>query len=119
LGVPMAAGGGGAIQQRNPVMILLISMICAPYALIAIIGMFGDLEKAAPESQNKFAWWMLLIPIYGIILALTKLPAWVGDAKKKYNCPNPNPMGVVMYFFLSPFALATDLNEIGAKMGGG
>lgn len=112
----MGAPAGGGIQQRNPVMVLVLSMVCPILAIMNVMGFFADLEKAAPESANKFAWWMLLIPIYGIILFFTKLMPWVADAKRKYGC-NP-PQNIVMYLFLSPYAFAVDLNEIGAKMGG-
>jgi hypothetical protein len=115
-GAPGVAAGGGAGgpvgQTRNPVMVLLISMICFIYYLLSMFKMVEELQNYTGGGPNAFPGWHLLIPYYNLYLMFVKMPKWVTEAKTKAGCSNPNSMGGFMYFLIAPYALAADLNQV-------
>lgn len=107
--------GGAVGTTRNPIMVLLISMMCFPYYLIATLGMLGELRTYT--GNQDITPWHILIPYYNLYLAFVKIPKWVQEAKTKAGAQKP-AMGGFMYFLILPFALASDLNDVWAARGG-
>ena len=107
-GAAMAAPGG-APQVRAPIMALLMCFIPIYGAFIYFPQMLKELKGVT--NDNEFWIWGWLIPCYGIIWVLSKLPAQVTKAKQMRGVQKPT-RSVIFYFFLTPFALAADLNEI-------
>ncbi len=110
----MNQAGGAAVQTRNPVMVLLITMICAPYGLFAMLNMLGELRNYT--GNQEITPWHLLIPYYNLYLLFVKVPKWMGEAKAKAGSPKP-AMGGFMYFLVAPYAMAADLNDVAAGRG--
>jgi hypothetical protein len=107
----MAAGGAGPVgQTRNPVTILLISLLCAPYALISLWGMLTELKNFL--RNDSIQPWHLLIPYYNMYVLWVQVPKWVTEAKQRAGATNPQSAGFIMYFLVAPYALAGDLNEV-------
>lgn len=136
--------GGGKPRTRNAVMTLLIPfaiivganilttilvMVTGVYALgylgqlcvlagsALIIYQFYQManEVKYVTKNPAFNWWPILIPIYGLIWLLTILPAEVTKAKQMVGAQEPT-RSLVVYFFLSLYALAADVNDIAARM---
>lgn len=120
--------------KRNALMVFLIPTICfiaapplgaalgttafrfAPNAaILAGFLIFAMHAKAMVAELNaatggKFVWWHLLIPVYGLFLAVTAIPKQMAEAKQKAQAPAPR--GAVLYLFLFLFAFASDLNDV-------
>jgi hypothetical protein len=102
------SAGGATGQTRNPVMVLLISLVCAPYALFSIWQMCNELGA---YLGKPIPWWQLFIPILNLIFVFSTLPKLVQEAKQKAGAQKP-AMGGIVYFLVAPYALAADLNEV-------
>jgi hypothetical protein len=135
---PMTAGAKPTV--RNPMMVLLIpfgiifagviisiilgfiSGMLAPlgslvslagvvYLLIQVIGMLRELGNYTQDPE--FNWWWIFIPCLGIYFALIKVPEQVTKAKQKAGIEQMKPTRpILLYILISPFALASDLNDI-------
>jgi hypothetical protein len=135
---PMTAGAKPSV--RNPIMVLvipialvivgsilsavlgmimgllalvgsLVSLGGAVYGLIQAISMLRELGNYTQDSE--FNWWWIFIPCLGIYFALMKVPEQVTKAKQKAGIEQMKPTrGLVLYLFLWPYALASDLNDI-------
>lgn len=105
-----ASAAGPVGQTRNPVMTLVLSAICAFYAIYSMWTMINELKNYLnkPEIQA----WHLFVPILNIILLWVNVPKWVGEAKQKAGAANPQPASIIMYILFSPYALADDLNQV-------
>lgn len=103
------AGGGAKGQVRNPVMTLVISMVCCLYGLWQMWSMLGELK--AYTNDQEFKPWMMFIPLLGMYFLWVKVPEQVGKAKQMAGSRNP-PNGFILYFLIPYFALAKDLNEV-------
>lgn len=111
-GGPATFSGAGPIgKERNPVMVLVIGMLCFIYAIIQFVQMIGELK--AFRQKDDISLILFFIPILGYI-KLWQLPEKVLDAKRMAGIPNPQTVHPIGYLFLSPFFLAGDLNEIWA-----
>ncbi len=62
----------------------------------------------------SFAWWWVLVPVYGIYWMVLLLPAEVANAKRAVGAPEP-VRSAVLYFFVGLYALASDVNDIAAR----
>jgi hypothetical protein len=115
-GAPMVqTGGRGPIgQTRNPVMVLVVGMVCFIYLLMQMWGMWNEL-KAFRGKDDFNPILLLLFPIFFI----WGMPAKVLEAKQMAGVPNPQVAHPVLYFLLGPYFLASDLNEIWQAAGGG
>ena len=115
-GAPMVATGGrGPIgQTRNPVMVLVIGMLCFVYALMQVWAMWNEL-KAFRGKDDFNPLLLLLFPIFFI----WSMPAKVLEAKQMAGIPNPQVAHPILYLLLGPYFLAGDLNEIWQAAGGG
>jgi hypothetical protein len=114
---PFAAapgGGGGGPgtkgQIRNPVMTLVLSMVCCLYGLWQMWGMLNELQQYT--NDEGFKPWFMLVPFLNYWFLWIKVPEQVAKAKQMAGSRNPQAAGIVFYVFLMPFALAKDLNEV-------
>jgi hypothetical protein len=136
--------GGKRPRMRNAVMTLLIPLVIlvvGPIVVGILAGITGIAalaylanvfqlvglvlfylplfqmvnEVRSVTRETPFPVWFLLIPIYGLILWLTKVPAEVGKAKQMVGATQP-VRGIVVYFFFVLYALAADVNDIAARM---
>lgn len=103
-------------KDRNPVMVLVIGMICFVYALIQFVQMISELK--AFRQKDDISLILFFIPILGLI-KMWQLPEKVLEAKRMAGIPNPQTVHPLGYLFLSPFFLSSDLNEIWAAARGG
>src|SRR5262249_52989752 len=106
-GAGAMAGAGARGKTRNPVMTLLLGMICPIYALIALWGMLSELQQYT--NDENFKPWYILIPFLGIYFMLVKVPEQVTRAKQMAGSRNPQASGFFMYFLFGLYALAKDL----------
>jgi hypothetical protein len=107
-GGPMVAGAKG--QTRNPVTTLVISMVCCLYAIYQMWTMLNELQ--AYTNDQEFKPWYMFIPFLGYYFLWIKVPEQVTKAKQMAGSRNPQAGGIVLYIFISPYALAKDLNEV-------
>jgi hypothetical protein len=111
------AGRGGPIgKTRNPVMVLVISMLCFVYALIQLWGMLNELK--AYRGKDDISPIMFFLPIISII-QLWNLPPKILEAKQMAGVPNAQVAHPILYFVASLYLLPNDLNEIWQAAGGG
>lgn len=119
-GAPMVHMGGGQRgpigKIRNPVMTIVLSMVCFVYAIIAIWGMLSELKAfRGKDDLNPI---LFFVPILNYI-EMWKLNEKVLDAKRMAGVPNPQVASPVLYLFFGIFFLPGDLNEIWQAAGGG
>lgn len=104
-------GGAGPVgQTRNPVMTLVISLVCCLYGLYQQWTMLNELQ--AYTRDENFKPWYMFIPLLNLYFLLIKVPEQVTKAKQMAGSRNPQAAGIVLYFFISYYALAKDLNEV-------
>jgi hypothetical protein len=122
-GGALAHAGGAALgargpigKTRNPVMVLVISMVCFVYALIQLWGMLNELK--AFRGKDDISPIMFFLPILSII-NMWNLPPKILEAKQMAGVPNPQVAHPVLYLFLGLYFLPNDLNEIWQAAGGG
>jgi hypothetical protein len=88
----------------------------APNAAILVgIGIFAFSVKTmvaelTAVTGGAVVWWHLLIPIYGIYLAVTAIPSEMAKAKQKMGKQPPRSVIVYLFFFL--YAFAADINDL-------
>src|SRR4051812_40899237 len=115
--VPMSGGQRGPIGKiRNPVMTIVIGMVCGIYAIIQLWQMLNELK--AFRGKDDFKPIFLFLPILSIIEGL-KLSEIVMDAKRMAGVPNPQVQHQIVYLFFGYFFLPGDLNEIWQAASGG
>ena len=62
-------------------------------------------------KNPSLAWWPIIVPIYSTYWAWFIIPAEVAKAKQILGVQAP-ARPIVLYIFLWPFALASDLNDM-------
>lgn len=108
-----APGGYGPVGQiRNPVVTLLVGMICAPYALFVMYSALNELK--AFRGKDDFN--PLLCVLLWIVF-VWGLPARVFEAKQMAGVPGATQPNAILYFLLGPYFLISDLNEIWTAAG--
>ena len=111
------AGGFGPIgQTRNPIMQLVIGCICGFYLFYVLWVEINELK--AFRGKDDINPIMFFVPILNLIL-LWGLPAKVLEAKQMAGVPNAQVSHPILYFFLWPYFLTADLNEIWQAASGG
>jgi len=116
-GGPMMAGAHGPVGQvRNPVMSLVIGLVCGFYLLYLLWVEANELK--AFRGKDDINPILFFVPILNIIL-IWGLPAKVLEAKQMAGIPNANVSSPILYLFLWPYFLTGDLNEIWQAAGGG
>ena len=79
------------------------------YIFIQVIKMVNEVK--AITNNPSFAWWPLLIPGYNLYFQLIMLPQEITKAKQIAGVQQPT-RGLVVYWFLFLYALASDLNDL-------
>jgi hypothetical protein len=87
----------------------LVSLGGSVWFILITIPMVNEL-KSVTQNAN-LAWWPILIPFYSMYWAWLIIPAEVAKAKQMLGVQTP-PRSLVLYIFLWPFALASDLNDM-------
>jgi hypothetical protein len=87
----------------------LCSLGGAGWFVYLTIQMVNEL-KAVTQNPN-LAWWPILVPFYSMYWAWFIIPAEVAKAKQLLGVQQP-PRAIVLYIFLWPFALASDINDM-------
>ena len=93
-----------------------------PSSSLAVVSLVGAVllvyiwMQMANELKNvtknpAFNWWPILIPFYSMYWAWMIIPAEVAKAKQMLGVQQA-PRSLVLYIFLWPFALASDLNDM-------
>jgi hypothetical protein len=88
---------------------LAIELVGGLWMLALTITM--ALEVKWVTQNQAFVWWPLLVPFYNIYWLCVLLPAEVTRAKQRLGVRQPT-RPVVLYFFLSLYALASDVNDL-------
>jgi hypothetical protein len=116
MGGGMPAGGAGAVgQTRNPVMTLVIGLVCFVYLLYVMWIEINELKNfRGKDDINPI---MFFVPILNLLL-IWGLPAKVLEAKQMAGVPNANVAHPILYLVLWPYFLTADLNEIWAAAQG-
>jgi hypothetical protein len=115
-GGPMM-GGSPKGEVRNPVTTLILCMVCCLYAIYQMWTMLNELQ--AYTRDEEFKPWYMFIPLLNYYFLWIKVPEQVTKAKQMAGSRNPQSQGIVLYIFLSPYALAKDLNEVWDPMSPG
>jgi hypothetical protein len=103
------ATGAAALALVGSLLCLVLVLGGAVIGLLNLIKMVGEVKSVT--RNDAFAWWPILVPIYNIIWSLTILPPEVTRAKQMLGVQAPT-RAAVLYFFLLPWALASDLNDM-------
>lgn len=114
--VPASAAGRPIGRTRNPVMTLVIGMLCFVYAIIQLWQMASELK--AFRGKDDFSPIFFFIPILNLI-QVWKLAPKLLEAKQMAGVPNPSVQHPVLYLFFWPYFWAADLNEIWQAASGG
>jgi hypothetical protein len=140
IGTLQSAGVGSGPRRRNALLIMLLplaimfggaivfgvlaALLGVPaiglLAMLAYLGGFGLLlfntiqmanELKAVTRSPAFAWWPIFVPIYSMYWAWILVPQEVAKAKQMLGVQAP-VRSIVLYIFLWPFALASDINDM-------
>jgi hypothetical protein len=87
----------------------LVSLGGLVWFVLLTIPMVNEL-KSVTQNAN-LAWWPIVVPFYSMYWAWLIIPAEVARAKQILGVQQP-PRPLVLYIFLWPFALASDLNDM-------
>ncbi len=134
----LAAGSAGP-TRRNPIMTLLLpfavifggvilgtvlAIVVHPllgllnlvavlagsiWNLLQVIAMTNEVKSVT--RNDAFAWWPIFVPFYNLYWMLLLFPQEVGKAKQSLGIQTP-VRNIVLYFFLWPFAAASDINDM-------
>ncbi len=135
-----AMAGGSGPTRRNALMTMLLplavmvggSILCTILTIVTGIGLFGLLqllfflggaawglmlfipmvnELKFVTKNEQLAWWPIFVPIYNYYWMWVVIPAEVTKAKQILGVQQP-VRPIVLYIFLWPFALASDINDM-------
>jgi hypothetical protein len=87
----------------------LCNLVGAGWFVYLTIGMVNELKSVTQNAS--LAWWPIFIPFYSMYWAWFIIPAEVAKAKQLLGV-QAAPRPIVLYIFLWPFALASDLNDM-------
>ena len=102
----------GAIGAFGGLLALVADLAGVFFGLVALIKMVNEVKSVT--NNASFAWWWVLIPIYGIYWMVILLPQEVANAKRAVGAQEP-VRSLVLYFFVGLYALASDVNDIAAR----
>lgn len=102
-------------NARNPIMVLVLSLVCFLYAAWQLWSMLSELK--AFRQKDDLNPIFFFIPILGLI-EMWKLPEKVLEAKRMAGVPNPEVPQPILYLLLGIYFLPNDLNEIWQAAGG-
>jgi hypothetical protein len=104
------SGSGLALLANIGTLVALAGYVLFVYVWAQMVK-----ELKSVTNNQGFAWWPMIVPIYNIIYLFTMVPPEVARAKQMVGAPQP-PRQPIVYFFLSLYALAADLNDIAARL---
>jgi hypothetical protein len=119
--LPFAVIVGGSVVCT--VLSIAISSLATIFALLQLLFVLGGtgwflfltipmVNELKSVTQNaSLAWWPLFVPVYSMYWAWFIIPAEVTKAKQLLGVQQP-PRPIVLYIFLWPFALASDINDM-------
>jgi len=90
----------------------LITLVGVVLFLYFVIMMLLDLKRVT--NDESFMWWLVFIPCANYYLLWWLAPQQVSKAKQMAGLPDTSARNIVLYIFLTPFALAADLNDLAA-----
>jgi hypothetical protein len=93
----------------------LVILAAAVIIVVSAIRMLGELRSLT--KSPVLAWWALFVPIYSLYVMLLVVPSEMRKAKQMVNAQQP-PRNIIIYFFLWPYAMAADLNDVARAMPG-
>ena len=104
--------GSAIVGMLGGLISLAACLAGAFFAITSIMKMVGEITSIT--KNPNFAWWWILIPVYGIYWMVLLLPQEVANAKRAVGAPEP-VRSPVLYFFVGLYALACDVNDIAAR----
>lgn len=114
---PAGAPVGPVGQTRNPIMGVLLSMVCFIYAIMLWFSCVGELNKF--RGKNDINAIFIFIPVLNWITCWG-LADKVKEARQMAGDPNPTDVaGGIMFLLLWPYFLPAELNKIWQRAGGG
>jgi hypothetical protein len=98
---------------RNPIVMVLIAMVCFPYALFVMYSELNELKAFRQKDDfNPILCCLLwIVFVWG-------MPDKIMEAKQMAGVPNPQVSSPILYFLLAPYFLTLDLNQIWEAAGG-
>jgi hypothetical protein len=87
----------------------LVSLAGTIWVLLQAITMANEVK--AVTRNDSFAWWPIFVPIYNWYWLWILVPQEVAKAKQLLGVQRPT-RSFVVYFFLWPYALAADINDM-------
>ena len=90
----------------------LVSLVGPVLLLITMIQMLNEMKSVTKNAQ--FGIIPMFIPVYNLLFFFQMVPAEMAKAKQMVGAPPPRPP--ILYLLFSPFALASDINDIAARM---
>jgi hypothetical protein len=87
----------------------LVSLGGFVWLILLTIPMVNELKSVTQNAT--LAWWPILVPFYNWYWMWIQIPGEVAKAKQVLGVQTP-PRNIVLYIFLFPFALASDLNDM-------
>ena len=94
-------------------LLYLVAYIAGLYFLIvSTMKMVSEVKSVT--NNASFAWWPIIVPFYNWYWMALAVPQEVANAKRAVGAQEP-VKSPVLYFFLFPWALASDINDIAAK----
>ena len=116
--LPFAVIFGGVLV--GTVLAILVHPMLGLLNLVAVLagGIWNLMQVIAMTNEVKsvtrndaFAWWPIFVPFYNLYWMLLLFPQEVGKAKQSLGIQTP-VRNIVLYFFLWPFAAASDINDM-------
>jgi len=101
---------------RNPLLVLVFSMLCFVYGMIQLFQMVSELKDF--RRQDDIHPILVFVPVLGLI-EMWRLPEKVLDAKRQAGVANPEVVHPILYVLLGIYFLPNDLNEVWQAAGGG
>jgi hypothetical protein len=114
--VPMGqaglAGAGPVGTIRNPVTVLILSMVCFIVGLAQLRSLEDELNTFVGNGKKASILWFLfpLIPILG-------MPKLIAEARAKAGTPLQGEGNLIMYILLGPYMIPNDANQIWQHLG--
>ncbi len=90
----------------------LVSLAGPVLLLITMIQMLNEMKSVTKNAQ--FSIIPMFIPIYSLLFFFQIVPAEMAKAKQMVGAQPPRP--AILYLLFAPFALASDLNDIAARL---
>jgi sulfite exporter TauE/SafE len=105
--------GSALIAMVGGLVMLVFGLGGFVLLVLSMIKMVSELNTVTRNAA--FPWWPVIVPFYNIYWWTILVPQQVTEAKRIVGLQQP-ARGPVLYLFLFPWALASDINEIAARV---